>query len=209
MPSDPGATRRSRKLWDRSASTYDVLQAPMERMLGLAAARAEIFQRAARRRVLEVGMGPGKNVRHYSDGPVVAIDLSPRMLARAVRKARDRSAAAHFAVADAEDLPFKDGSFDVVIATCVFCSVPDPVRGLTEVRRVLRTSGEVVLLEHMRPGGLLGRLFDLLDPAVSRLGGFHINRHTLHNIRKAGLVVEEERNLFSDWVKLIVARSLR
>jgi ubiquinone/menaquinone biosynthesis C-methylase UbiE len=209
MPSDLGATRRSRKLWDRSASAYDVLQEPMERMLGLAAVRAEIFQRAAKGRVLEVGVGTGKNVRHYSDGPVVAMDLSARMLARAVRKAKDRSPAVQFAVADAEDLPFKDGSFDAVVATCVFCSVPDPVRGLSEVGRVLRTSGEVLLLEHMRPSGLLGRLFDLFDPIVSRLGGFHINRRTLHNIRKAGIVVDEARNLLSDWVKLIVARSLR
>ena len=209
MPSDPGATRRSMKLWDRSASTYDVLQEPMERMLGFAAARTEIFRRTAKKRVLEVGVGTGKNVRYYSDGPVVAIDLSARMLARAVRKARDRSTATQFAVADAEDLPFKDRSFDVVVATCVFCSVPNPVRGLSEVRRVLRTSGEIVLLEHMRPSGLLGRLFDLLDPIVSRLGGFHINRRTLHNIREAGLVVEEKHNLFSDWIKLVVARPLR
>jgi ubiquinone/menaquinone biosynthesis C-methylase UbiE len=111
-----------------------------------------------------------------------------------------------FVVTDAEDLAFRDGAFDTVLATCVFCTVPDPVRGLREARRVLKDGGEVVLLEHMRPGGFLGKLFDLLDPIASRLMGPHINRRTLDNVRKAGLVVLEERNVFSDWIKFIVAR---
>jgi hypothetical protein len=58
----------------------------------------------------------------------------------------------------------------------------------------------------MRPGGLLGRLFDLLDPMMSRLMGPHINRRTLENVRKAGLQLVEDRRVFSDWVKVIVAR---
>jgi ubiquinone/menaquinone biosynthesis C-methylase UbiE len=128
------------------------------------------------------------------------------MLARAVEKAGDRSRAVRFVVTDAEDLAFRDGSFDTVLATCVFCTVPDPVRGLREARRVLKDGGEVVLLEHMRPRGFLGKLFDLLDPIASRLMGPHINRRTLDNIRRAELVVVEERHVFSDWIKVIVAR---
>jgi hypothetical protein len=58
----------------------------------------------------------------------------------------------------------------------------------------------------MRPGGLLGKIFDLLDPIVSRLMGPHINRRTLENVRRAGLQPVEERNAFSDWVKVVVAR---
>jgi ubiquinone/menaquinone biosynthesis C-methylase UbiE len=129
------------------------------------------------------------------------------MLARATEKAAGSAGKVRFVVTDAEDLAFKDGVFDRVVATCVFCSVPDPVRGLREVRRVLRKGGEAVLLEHMRPGGLLGKAFDLLDPLASRLMGPHINRRTLENMRTAGLVPVEERNVFSDWIKVIVARS--
>ncbi len=58
----------------------------------------------------------------------------------------------------------------------------------------------------MRPSGLLGRVFDWLDPIASRLMGPHINRRTLDNIRKAGLQAVEERNAFSDWIKVVVAR---
>ena len=157
-----------------------------------------------------LGAGTWKNLAYYPEGAVaVATDLSSGMLARAVKKSGDRPGVVRFVVTDAEDLAFRDGAFDSVVGTCVFCCVPDLVRGLREGRRVLRQGGNAVLLEHMRPGGLLGRLFDLLDPVVSRLMGPHINRRTLDNARTAGLVVEEERNVFSDWFKVIVARGPR
>jgi ubiquinone/menaquinone biosynthesis C-methylase UbiE len=128
------------------------------------------------------------------------------MLARAKAKAAGAMRNVRFVVTDAEDLAFKDGVFDRVVATCVFCSVPDPVRGLREAGRVLYPEGRLVLLEHMRPGGVLGTLFDLLDPLASRMMGPHINRRTMENIRGAGLQVLEEQNVFSDWVKVIVGR---
>jgi ubiquinone/menaquinone biosynthesis C-methylase UbiE len=178
----------------------------MERMLGLARAREWIFAHLPQGTVLEVGAGTGKNLARYPAGAVVvATDLSPGMLGRAVAKSRQTRARARFVVTDAEDLAFRDGSFDAVVATCVFCSVPDPVRGLREVQRVLRPGGTAVFLEHMRPGGFRGRLFDLLDPIASRLMGPHINRQTLDNLRTAGLEVREERAVFSDWVKVILA----
>jgi ubiquinone/menaquinone biosynthesis C-methylase UbiE len=207
MPTWPEGTRQSRHRWDRKARLYDLLTAPMERMMGLSRGRAWVFERPAGRRVLEVGTGTGKNIPLYPKGTVVvATDLSPGMLARAREKAVGLSARVHFVVMDAEDLAFKDGTFDTVVATCVFCSVPDPVRGFREVRRVLKPGGEAVLLEHMRPQGFLGRVFDLLDPIASRLMGPHINRRTLENIQQAGLTPVEERNVFSNWVKFVVAR---
>lgn len=207
MPTSPKATTQARRRWDRKARFYDRLTAPAEHMMGLSEGRAWVFERALGGRVLEVGAGTGKNLRYYPEGGrVVATDLSSGMLARAMEKSGGRSAPVWFVVTDAEDLAFKDGAFDRVVVTCVFCSVPDPVRGLREVRRVLRPGGEVVLLEHMRPGGLLGKVFDCLDPIMSRLMGPHINRRTLENIRSAGFQPVEERNVFSDWIKVVVAR---
>lgn len=207
MPTSPEGTRRTRHRWDRKARFYDRLTGPMEQMLGLARGRALVFERPPTRRMLEIGAGTGKNLPRYpEEALVIATDLSPGMLARAREKAAGGSRRVEFVVTDAEDLAFRDGAFDRVVATCVFCSVPDAVRGLREARRVLRPGGEVILLEHVRPGGLLGRLFDLLDPIMSRLLGPHINRRTLENLRRAGLQPVEERNLFSDWVKVILAR---
>lgn|SRR5574337_865615 len=168
MPTFPELTRRLLRRWDRQARFYDRLTAPMEGMLGLARGRAWVFERVAKGRVLEIGAGTGKNIDHYPEGAtVVATDLSPGMLARAVEKSRGRPGRVRFVVADAEELPFKERSFDTVVATCVFCSMPDPLSGLREARRVLREGGEVVLLEHIRPRGILGRVFDLLDPIAS------------------------------------------
>ncbi len=207
MLTRPEITRRLVRRWDRRARFYDRLVAPIERMMGFADGRARLFERAAKGRVLEVGAGTGKNLPHYPEGAlVVATDLSPGMLARAVEKVGDGPRAARFVVTDAEDLAFRDGVFDAVVTSFVFCTVPDPVRGLREIRRVLRGAGQMILLEHIRPEGYLGRLFDLLDPVVSRLMGPHINRRTLDHIHEAGLIVVEERNVFSDWVKLVVAR---
>ncbi|MDP3937682.1 MAG: class I SAM-dependent methyltransferase [Deltaproteobacteria bacterium] len=207
MPTSPEGTGRALRRWSRKAQLYDRLTAPMERMLGFERAREWIFARVPKGRVLEVGAGTGRNIAHYPAGPViVASDLSPGMLARAAEKAERVEGACRLVVTDAEDLAFRDGAFDAVIATCVFCSVPDPLRGLREVRRVLKNGGEVLLLEHMRPRGWLGRLFDLVDPIVNRVMGPHVNRRTLDTIREAGLILVEERNVFSDWIKLIVAR---
>jgi ubiquinone/menaquinone biosynthesis C-methylase UbiE len=84
-------------------------------------------------------------------------------------------------------LPFPDASFDIVIATCVFCSVPDLVLCLRELRRVLVSGGQVLLLEHVlshRP--LLGPLMGTLNPLVVRRMGANINRETVENVRRAG-----------------------
>ena len=137
MATFPELTRRLVRRWNRQARFYNLLTAPMERMLGFAPARAWVFERAAKGRVLEVGAGTGKNLPCYPEGAVVvATDLSPGMLGRAAGKTGGRMGNVRFVVTDAEDLAFKDGIFDAVVASFVFCTVPDPVRGLSEARRV-------------------------------------------------------------------------
>jgi ubiquinone/menaquinone biosynthesis C-methylase UbiE len=107
---------------------------------------------------------------------------------------------------DVQYLSFPDDYFDTVFATFVFCSVPDPVLGLRELRRVCKPGGRLLLLEHMRPGNpILGLIFDTLNPAVVRMMGANINRRTMENILKAGWCIKEETLLSSDIVKLIHA----
>ena len=84
-------------------------------------------------------------------------------------------------------LAFPDDTFDAAVATFVFCSVPDPVLGLREVRRVVRPGGQLLLLEHMRsPDPRLAALMDLLNPLVAAITGANINRPTLENVERAG-----------------------
>jgi SAM-dependent methyltransferase len=91
-------------------------------------------------------------------------------------------------VADIEQLPYPDASFDTVTAACVFCSVDDPVRGLREAARVVRPGGQVLLQEHVRPRGqVLGKFTDLISPLTCRLFGPEFNRPTERNVEAAGL----------------------
>ncbi|MCL4553197.1 MAG: methyltransferase domain-containing protein, partial [Candidatus Marsarchaeota archaeon] len=98
------------------------------------------------------------------------------------------------------------GTFESAVSTCVFCSVPDAVQGLSEVRRVLKRDGRLIMLEHVRGPGLLGSIFDLLNPLVVRLSGANINRRTVANVRRAGFEVERVESRFFGILKLIVAR---
>lgn len=197
-------TELVRRRYDRGARRYDLLVWPME-MMAMSRFRGRLFGFVGGQHVLEIGVGTGKNLPLYRpEHDVDAIDFSPRMLERARRKRVPPNIRLH--EMDVQDLQYPDATFDTVVSTCVFCSVPDPLRGLKEIRRVLRADGRAVFLEHVRPGSRwLGALFDRLDPLVARAGP-HINRPTVENIRAAGLQIEREENLVSDIVKLIVAR---
>ena len=95
-----------------------------------------------------------------------------------------------------------------MVSTFVFCSVPDPVLGLKELRRVLLPEGRAYFLEHMRAEHpWLGRVMDGLNPLVVRMMGANINRRTLDNLRLAGFTLEEVTDL-SSWgiFRRIVAR---
>ena len=181
--------------YDRIARFYDAFEAPMD-LLGGSRRRARTVG-GATGRILEVGIGTGRNLDHYPpEAEVTGIDISPQMMARARQRAQRIGRSPRLDVADVEHLPYPDASFDTVIATCVFCSVPDPVAGLSEVARVTRPDGQIRLLEHVRPRNpLLGWLADQISPAVQRLVGPAINRRTEDNVSAAGLEsVEVRRN---------------
>jgi len=196
----------TRRRYDRLASFYDLLEAPVERFR-FASWRARLRDRIVGDQALEVGVGTGKNLPYYPrDVKVTAVDLSPRMLERARMRASVLGLEVELREMDVQDLAFPDHVFDTVFATFVFCSVPDPVLGLRELRRVCKPGGRLLLLEHMRPGNaVLGLLFDLLNPMVVRMMGANINRRTMENIRRAGWRIRAEERLSSDIVWWIEA----
>ena len=179
--------------------------------LGFFRWRRKVFDSLDGDTILEVGVGTGKNLDFYPVGkPIAAIDFSPGMLSRARRKAEEKGLNVDLVEMDVQDLQFDDQSFDTILATFVFCSVPDPIRGLQEVKRVCKRGGKIILLEHVRPGStLLGKIFDLLNPITVKLMGVNINRNTVENMKRAGLNVLEEKNLFRDVVRLVVANPLK
>lgn len=168
---------------------YDAMCASME-AFGLARWR-QWLAGGARGRVLEVGCGTGRNLPLYPEGAqVVAVEPDRHM----IHRARKRAPGIPVVRASAEALPFREGTFDTVVSGLVFCSVPDPARGLAEVRRVLRRSGALRMLEHVRSSSRLGaRWQDFIQPAWTCVaGGCHPNRDTERNVEAAGFEIEKE-----------------
>ncbi len=158
--------------------------------------------------ILEIGVGTGKNIPyHPKKQTVTALDLSENMLLRARRKAQRLGVSVKLEVGDVQQLDYPDASFDVAVATFVFCSVPDPVLGLHELRRVLKPGGQLLLLEHvLSEGPWLRRLMKWLDPLPFHIWGAHLDRDTVHNVRSAGFEQVTDVDLSLDVVKRIEAR---
>lgn len=103
---------------------------------------------------------------------------------------------------DAQKMNFSDNTFDMVFTSCVFCSVPDPVKGLKEIRRVCKPNGKIIMIEHVRSERkVLGLIMDVFNPLTVNLWGANINRPTVENIRKAGFLETEVINLAGDIIK--------
>ncbi len=204
---DSWTTARTRARYDRNAPFYDLLQRGMEPCL--APGRTALWTRVRGPKVLEVGVGTGLSMPSYPlDMRILAVDLSPRMLARARSRATQLGVAIELREADVQALPFPDASFDTALASCVFCSVPDPVLGLQELRRVLVPGGQLLLLEHvLSRRRALRAVMRAANPIIVRLMGANVNRETVENVRRAGFAAVQVEDLWLDVVKLIEARA--
>lgn len=187
------ATEHTRSRYDLAAPIYDLMEWPLEQWL-FRHWRAELWAEVEGPKVLEIGVGTGKNIPYYpEDTRVTAVDLSPKMLKRAESTAQSfPEKNVRLREMDAQALEFPAATFDEVVATFVFCSVPDPVQGLREARRVTRPGGRLRLLEHMRASPRwLARVMKVLDAPVHWLAGVHIARETVENVRRAGWKIRE------------------
>jgi len=198
-----GKTNKIRQRYNRIAPMYDMMDAMMEARM-FKKERPALVQQASGK-VLEVGVGTGKNLPHYNeDAEVYGIDFSPRMLAKAKRVAANLGKSFQLMEMDVQTLEFADNSFDCVVTTCVFCSVPDPVKGLEEIHRVLKPGGQLIMLEHVRSEGpVKGKLMDWLNFIPVHLYGANINRRTVDNLRAAGFNHIESSDAWSDILKRI------
>lgn len=201
----PELSQRSRATYDRLASHYDEALRPLERWF-LARLRARTLAALPENsRILEVGAGTGLNFPYYPRATSgVASELSEAMIEIAQEKSRPPGV--HLVQSSAGALPFPNAFFDAALATLVFCSVVSPQKSFAELRRVVRPGGVIALLEHVRPDGLLGYIFDLLNIFTVALFDDHFNRRTADEARRAGLLsLRIERRAFGI-IQLIVCR---
>jgi ubiquinone/menaquinone biosynthesis C-methylase UbiE len=199
------STELTKARYNRIAPLYNYIEAIPEMMFK--PWRKRLLAKA-KGKILETGVGTGKNFPHYPPGAnVTGIDIAERMLVFSRRKASDLGLSFDLSEGDVQNLNFPDNSFDTAVATFVFCSVPEPVQGLRELRRVVKPSGRILLLEHVRiDKPIIGWLMDRMNPWVVRIMGANINRQTIENVTKAGLRIESVEHLgLMKMVKMISA----
>ncbi|MBO8128211.1 MAG: class I SAM-dependent methyltransferase [Peptococcaceae bacterium] len=163
----------------------------------------------ARRAVLEIGVGNGLNLPYYRRSTdITGIDPDRRLLTYAYRRSTDNT---RLIPGHAEELPFKDESFDTVVSTFTFCSVRNPCRVATEIRRVLKTEGCFLFMEHVVSGNQVWHsLQRWLQPCWGRLfGGCCLTRKTLDIFKQAGLEIIELQRLSGGLLPIVSGTALK
>lgn len=145
--------------------------------------------RKAAGNVLEIGIGTGLNLRHYSRNvkKITGIDPSADFLEICAERARESHITINLVQGRAEQMPFSDHEFDTVVTTWTLCSINDIRLALNEVRRTLKPCGKFLFLEHGRSGDhIVVRLQDVFTPITKLSCGCRINRPIADLLQKAG-----------------------
>ncbi|WP_434655553.1 class I SAM-dependent methyltransferase [Thermoanaerobacterium thermosaccharolyticum] len=206
MGSSMNRTEIIKRKYNRIAKYYDLMESLMESSGGKRW-RKMLWSEVSGNTILEAGIGTGSNILYYPEGKnIYGIDFSPKMVEIAKDKAKRYGKNVDIRIMDIENLEFNDNTFDAIVTSCVFCSVPDPIKGLKELKRVLKNDGKLFMLEHVRSKKLiLGTLMDILNPLTVNTWGANINRDTVKNLKISGFKILKEENLALDIMKLIIA----
>jgi ubiquinone/menaquinone biosynthesis C-methylase UbiE len=196
---------RQKRVWDKSAPSYDKQIAFFER-IWFGGGREWLGERS-HGRVLEIGIGTGRNLPHYPpDATVTGIELSPAMLAIARQRAAGLGRDIELQEDDAEHLPSADASFDTVVCALSLCTIPNPATAIGEMKRVLVPGGQLLLLDHIGSTWLPVYAAQwLLERVTIAAAGEHFTRRQLPLVQAAGFQVVETERLKAGTVERIHA----
>jgi ubiquinone/menaquinone biosynthesis C-methylase UbiE len=163
----------------------------------------------ARGRVLEVGIGSGLNLPYYTRDvtALVGVEPSAKLAAMTRRKLGGVPFPVELVERSAEALPLDDASFDTVVTTWVLCSIPDPLRALGEMRRVLAPGGRLVFVEHgLAPDAGVRRWQQRLNPLWRRIsGGCNFDRGIDDLLERAGFRIATLERFYLKGARLVTA----
>jgi ubiquinone/menaquinone biosynthesis C-methylase UbiE len=201
--------RRRSAYWDKQAGRYDRAMNFWDRHL-FGDSRPWACGRAAGE-VLEVAIGTGRNLPFYPNGSaitrLVGVDWSPGMLAIARERAAAIGRDADLRQGDAQALDFPDSSFDTVLCALGLCAIPDDRRAVTEMARVLRPGGRLLLVDHVAASAAALRAVQWLYERITiPLAGEHFRRRPLTYVRELGFTVEETERFRLGIVERVCAR---
>lgn len=177
---------------------YDLAMKPLEKTR-FKKVRSDLIRNATGK-VLEIGSGTGINFPYYEQAEsVAAIEPNPQMSRLAVRRGRSAHVPITLYEASAEELPFEDNTFDTVIATLVFCTIPNPAAALKEIQRVSKNDAKILFFEHVRmEQPALANLQHLLNPLWEKIAdGCQLDRDTLSLISRSGIHINSVQTLYS------------
>ena len=195
----------TRNKWDRAARNFDLMAGygPERRWRP---EKDAFFAKMGDGRILFLAVGTGLDLQFFPPGRrIIGIDISEKMLEVARPRAERYGPTLELQQLDVHEMPFEDDSFDQVFTSCTFCSVPNPVKGLEALRRVLRPGGELHMFEHTGSRYYPFKIMmDLMTPLTKQFGPA-LNRKTVDNVRAAGFKLERVHLVYLDMVKTIHA----
>ncbi len=201
-------TERIRQFYEKIVGEYDGWLRLYEKIMGLGDVRKRLLSHA-HGRTLELAVGTGVNLAYYpSDVQLTGIDLTPGMLAVSRQRAQELGLDVEFLIGDAQSLDLPDNHFDTVVTTLLMSTIPNYRQAATEIRRVLKPRGKLLLLDHVRspiaPVRWMERIINLY---TARFARFHLLRDPLDYLGDIGFNIEHcER---SRWgiIESLVART--
>jgi len=199
-------TKRWGNYWDKQSKSYDKAMRFFDRRL-FGDSRDWVCRQAVGE-VLEVAIGTGLNLEHYlPEAKLTGIELSPEMLKLARKRSADMHREIDLREGDAHQLDFPDNSFDTVVCTFSLCAIPDHARAVSEMRRVLRPGGLLLLADHIESPNLIGRgIQRVMELASVPLGGEHFRRRPLTIVQAEGFMIERRERFGMGIVERLAAR---